>query len=664
MDEPRRTIGKYQLFERLGRGGMAEVYKGYHPNLNRRVAIKILHPHLADEVDFIGRFRREAQAVAQLRHPHIMQVYDFDAEGDQNYMVMEYIQGPSLKDLLDDCYSRGEMLPVEDVVYIFRALLDAVGYAHAHGMVHRDLKPANVMLEMKDEGGRMKDEGLSSSLIPHLSSLRPVLTDFGIAKIIGANKFTASGVTVGTPAYMSPEQGQGESGDERADIYALGVILYECLTGQVPYEGDTSVAVLLKHISAPIPSLSPIRPTLPVAYDRVIARAMAKDPEERFQSAHEMWKALETLTVDETAPTLTVKEVEPERAIAPEAERASQAATITSVEPKRPAVPLRRRWLAWGTILIALALAGVAVLPRFNAPSPAEQAITEGQQYLASGDAQLAADSFSLALDIDPDNVQALLGRAQAYEQLGQVLEALADLESAIAAAPEEARGYQERARLIVQYGLDDPAIALADFDKAIQLAPDSPRAHFLRGWAILNFALIDGRPNPGAALDDLNQAVILDSRNAETQLTLAQALVGVGDPGAALAPANRAVELEPENALHWKRRAHIQFALGDFNAARDDLQAAIEREADVNSQALLYAERAYLSLQLEAVPEAQADIAEAMSLAPASDVAGYVKLLLDPSLPRPSATQLEAAREAALDEPIWQAILTDLLRP
>lgn len=510
----------------------------------------------------------------------------------------------------------------------------------------------------------MKDEGLSSSLIPHLSSLRPVLTDFGIAKIIGANKFTASGVTVGTPAYMSPEQGQGESGDERADIYALGVILYECLTGQVPYEGDTSVAVLLKHISAPIPSLSPIRPTLPVAYDRVIARAMAKDPEERFQSAHEMWKALETLTVDETAPTLTVKEVEPERAIAPEAERASQAATITSVEPKRPAVPLRRRWLAWGTILIALALAGVAVLPRFNAPSPAEQAITEGQQYLASGDAQLAADSFSLALDIDPDNVQALLGRAQAYEQLGQVLEALADLESAIAAAPEEARGYQERARLIVQYGLDDPAIALADFDKAIQLAPDSPRAHFLRGWAILNFALIDGRPNPGAALDDLNQAVILDSRNAETQLTLAQALVGVGDPGAALAPANRAVELEPENALHWKRRAHIQFALGDFNAARDDLQAAIEREADVNSQALLYAERAYLSLQLEAVPEAQADIAEAMSLAPASDVAGYVKLLLDPSLPRPSATQLEAAREAALDEPIWQAILTDLLRP
>jgi tetratricopeptide (TPR) repeat protein len=162
--------------------------------------------------------------------------------------------------------------------------------------------------------------------------------------------------------------------------------------------------------------------------------------------------------------------------------------------------------------------------------------------------------------------------------------------------------------------------------------------------------------------LEDLNHAVVLDSRNAEAHLTLAQALVGVGDPGAALTPANRAVELEPGNALHWKRRAHVQFALGDFNAARDDLQAAIEREADANTQALLYAERAYLSFRLSAVPDAQADLAKALSLAPASDLASYVQLLLDPSLPRPEAAQLEAAREAALDEPIWQAILTDLL--
>ncbi|MGH2523563.1 MAG: serine/threonine-protein kinase, partial [Anaerolineales bacterium] len=277
-----RKLGKYQLLERLGRGGMAEVYKAYHPNLDRFVAVKILHPHLSDASDFIGRFRREAQAVAQLHHPHIVQVFDFDVEGDLHYMVMEYVQGRSLTAVLDDCYQRSEHLPLDEVVRLFRALLDAVGYAHAHGMVHRDLKPANVMLDKQG---------------------RPVLTDFGIAKIVGANKLTATGVTVGTPAYMSPEQGGGESGDERSDLYALGIILYECLTGQVPYDGDTSVAVLLKHISAPIPSLHTVRPDLPRALDPIIATAMAKDPDERYPSARAMWEAIEGLVPSSEAPT-------------------------------------------------------------------------------------------------------------------------------------------------------------------------------------------------------------------------------------------------------------------------------------------------------------------------------------------------------------------------
>ncbi|MBM2849471.1 MAG: serine/threonine protein kinase, partial [Anaerolineales bacterium] len=254
-----RTLGKYQLQERLGRGGMAEVYKAYQPGLDRHVAVKVLHPHLAEASDFLGRFKREAQAVARLHHPHIVQVYDFDVEGEQHYMVMEYVQGVSLKTHLDDLFTRGERMPVDEVLGFFRALLDAVGYAHAQSMIHRDLKPANVMLEVKDEGGRMKDEP-SSSFTPHPSSLRVVLTDFGIAKILGGSTFTASGVTIGTPTYMSPEQCSGEPGDARSDLYALGVVLYECLTGQVPFQGDTSVAILLKHISAPIPPLRDTRP--------------------------------------------------------------------------------------------------------------------------------------------------------------------------------------------------------------------------------------------------------------------------------------------------------------------------------------------------------------------------------------------------------------------
>src|SRR5574341_1022716 len=184
-----RTLGKYQLQERLGRGGMAEVYKAYQPGLDRFVAVKVLHPHLAEAADFLGRFRREAQAVARLRHPHIVQVYDFDVEGEQHYMVMEYVRGATLKARLDDLFVRGERMPVDEALGLFRALLDAVGYAHAQGMIHRDLKPANVMLEVQEEGRRVKEETPASTFHFPPSTLRPVLTDFGIAKILGGSTF-------------------------------------------------------------------------------------------------------------------------------------------------------------------------------------------------------------------------------------------------------------------------------------------------------------------------------------------------------------------------------------------------------------------------------------------------------------------------------------------
>jgi serine/threonine-protein kinase len=231
---------------------MAEVYQAYHPNLNRYVAIKILHPHLADAPDFIGRFRREAQSVAQLHHPHIVQIFDFDAQSDLTYMVMEYIEGPSLKTRLDDLYRSGERLPLPDVLAIFRALLAAVGYAHAHGMVHRDLKPANVMLdEKRKERDREKTNPPSSISLSSSLSFRPVLTDFGIAKILGAEKFTATNAAIGTPAYMSPEQGQGHSGDERSDLYALGIMPMNASPGKCPTKATPPVSVLLKHVTSP-----------------------------------------------------------------------------------------------------------------------------------------------------------------------------------------------------------------------------------------------------------------------------------------------------------------------------------------------------------------------------------------------------------------------------
>jgi serine/threonine-protein kinase len=246
---------------------MAEVYKAEQPSLERLVAIKLLHPFLADDTEFKERFEREARNVARLKHPNIVQVYDFefDLESESYYMVMELIDGQTLKDHLESLGS--ERMPISAVLRIIKSALEALAYAHGRGMIHRDIKPANLMLE---------NDG------------RVVLTDFGIAKIVTGNQFTASGGMVGTPAYMSPEQGLGETADERCDVYSMGVILYQMVTGKLPYDGETPLATVLKHLNDPIPSARTVNPEVPDAVELIIGKAMAKQPEERYQTAQEM----------------------------------------------------------------------------------------------------------------------------------------------------------------------------------------------------------------------------------------------------------------------------------------------------------------------------------------------------------------------------------------
>ena len=259
-----KTLGKYRLVEKLGQGGMAQIYKAYQPDLDRYVAIKILHPHLTADEAFALRFQREARAVAALDHPHIVRVYDFDTEDDLAFLVMEHLQGVSLRSMLHDLDCQDKLLELEEVERIVGALADALDHAHRRGIVHRDLKPSNVLFTPAG---------------------RPVLTDFGIARMVDTTIITESGGTLGTPAYMSPEQGEGESGDARSDIYALGVLLYQLCTGRVPFEGDTPYAVILKHITAPLPSPRSVRPDLPVAVEKVILKALSKHPDDRFHTA-------------------------------------------------------------------------------------------------------------------------------------------------------------------------------------------------------------------------------------------------------------------------------------------------------------------------------------------------------------------------------------------
>jgi tRNA A-37 threonylcarbamoyl transferase component Bud32 len=262
-----QTIGKYRIVEHLGRGGMAEVYKAYQPNLDRYVAVKRMHAFLSDEKEFLARFEREAKVVATLRHPNIVQVYDFDVEGGVYYMVMEYINGESLKARLQNLEGNGEWVSLDDAARIVLAVGSALKYAHERGMVHRDVKPANVMITLDGQ---------------------VILTDFGIAKIVSASNLTASGAMVGTPSYMAPEQGMGQPGDERSDIYSLGVMLYQLVVGRLPFDADTPLAVVLKHINDPLPLPKALKPDLSDELDQVIQKTLAKEPDDRYQKVGDL----------------------------------------------------------------------------------------------------------------------------------------------------------------------------------------------------------------------------------------------------------------------------------------------------------------------------------------------------------------------------------------
>ncbi len=262
-----KTLGKYQISERLGRGGMAEVYKAFHPQLERYAAIKVLHGFLAEGEDFQLRFQREAKAIAALRHPHIVQIYDIDIEDESYYMVMEFIDGGTLKERL--LQNKGP-LPIAEMAHIFKEVASALGYAHRQGVLHRDIKPANVLL---DKSGRT------------------VLTDFGIARIVSETQFTVTGTLVGTPAYMSPEQGKGLPIDTTSDIYSLGIILYEMVTGKVPFDADTPLAVIHKHINEPLPPPRSLREDIPAALEDVILKALAKEPGDRYQTSEQLAEA-------------------------------------------------------------------------------------------------------------------------------------------------------------------------------------------------------------------------------------------------------------------------------------------------------------------------------------------------------------------------------------
>ncbi len=306
--------GRYRIQRKLGAGGMADVYLAEDQELGRRVAIKILNGRHANDDQFIERFRREAKNAAALNHPNIVSIYDRGEAEETYYIAMEFLDGRTLKELI---VGRGAA-PVNVAIEYARQILSALRFAHRHGIVHRDIKPHNVMV---DGEGRVK------------------VTDFGIARA-GTSQMTEAGSIVGTAQYLSPEQARGGEVDPRSDLYSLGIVLYELLTGKTPFDGETPVEIAMKHLSTAPKPPSTLRPDVPPELDMVVMRALAKNPDDRYQSADEMEGDLDRVARGARVSATTVDTAtQVLRRPATAAAAAATAATMIAPPPSAAAVP-------------------------------------------------------------------------------------------------------------------------------------------------------------------------------------------------------------------------------------------------------------------------------------------------------------------------------------
>ncbi len=287
MDLAGETLGEYRIEKLIGHGTMAEVYLATHNERGYPAAIKIIHEHLLTDPNFLDRFRREAKILSDLDHPHITQIYGYEFAPKQAYIVMEYLGGGTLADRLRVCHEHKENLSLGEVLSIIEPISSAIDYAHEHGLIHRDIKPANIIFRENHD---------------------PVLTDFGLAYVMSDPRLSASNTITGTPAYLSPEQAKGNPGDSRSDVYALGVVLYEMLSGYTPFQGNV-ISVVMKHISEAPPSIRSFGRYLPKRIEDVVVKSLEKQPHQRYQSAQMMARDLRK-AIEKTVPESLMPEAE------------------------------------------------------------------------------------------------------------------------------------------------------------------------------------------------------------------------------------------------------------------------------------------------------------------------------------------------------------------
>jgi tRNA A-37 threonylcarbamoyl transferase component Bud32/thioredoxin-like negative regulator of GroEL len=424
------NVGAYRIVDQLGQGGMATVYKAYHAALDRYVAIKVMHAAFLEDPNFLARFQREARIVAKLDHPHIIPIYDYAEHNGQPYLVMRFVEGETLK-----AHLAGKPRDMAEILRIAKAIGDGLAYAHSQGVLHRDIKPSNILLT--PEGGIY-------------------LTDFGLARMAEAGESTLSrDMMMGTPQYISPEQAKGvKELDARTDIYSLGVVLYELLVGQVPFMADTPYAIVHDHIFSPLPMPRELNPDLPESIERVLLKALAKEPDDRFQSVEALIAALENAlqpsTLNGAVDTIAV----------PPPSTVSGPQEMVTVPAVVKAQPKKRGWL-WIAAAVAACLCIGAFLCFFVIVPWLRQ--REARQTPV---AQLA----------DQTPATQLMEQAQAAEDAGDWEGALELYQAAIEADPQMVDAYIETSAILLR--MQDQEAAMKVLDMGIQANPDSAELH------------------------------------------------------------------------------------------------------------------------------------------------------------------------------------------
>lgn len=342
-----KTLGTVTIANLVARGGMAEVYIGNHQSLGQ-VAVKVMRGLLDRDSDQLARFQREAEVVEGLRHPNIVQMFEYNVVDESPFLVMEYVPGPSLAAYLKSLHDNKQRLPIGMVAQLLKSIASALDYAHSKGIVHRDIKPANVLLRSQ--------AGVVQLNKPLPQDVEPVLTDFGLVRLLDSTMHTTAGSVSGTPTYMSPEQARGEKVDKRTDIYSLGIMLYEMLAGAVPFQADTTFGMLMKHINEPPP---PIK-GLSLELQAILDRTLAKDPTLRYENAGDLASEFIALFNGQTISPGTLH-------IAQLARQAAEA----SNQPKAPEKPSPAvRWTRIGIEVAIVAVLALVIRQFMITPGP------------------------------------------------------------------------------------------------------------------------------------------------------------------------------------------------------------------------------------------------------------------------------------------------------